>query len=156
MSFNPTDTSAMLCRLAFLIAGLLVLPAEIVRSADGGPEGSHSASNNIYVIDLPVALQLAGARNLDLQMAKERLAESQAAYRGALWKFFPWLGVGVGYRRHDDLIQNVEGNILDVHKDSYSVGPSLTGQLDLGEAIYGKLAARQLLKASDYALESQR
>jgi OMF family outer membrane factor len=45
---------------------------------------------------------------------------------------------------------------MEVRKDSYSVGPSLTGQLDLGDAIYKNLAARQLVKAADYKLESQR
>ena len=30
---------------------------------------------NDYLIDLPTALQLAGARNLDLQIARQRLAQ---------------------------------------------------------------------------------
>jgi outer membrane protein TolC len=115
-----------------------------------------AATNSASVIDLPTALQLAGAQNLDLQIARERLAEAKVNQAGALWQFFPALVPGVSYRRHDDLIQNVEGRILDVHKDSYTVGPSLAGQLDLGEAIYRHLAARQLVKASDFALESQR
>ena len=107
-------------------------------------------------IDLPTALQLAGGRNLDIQIARHRLAEARANQAAALWQFFPALVPGVSYRRHDDFIQNVEGRILDVEKDSYTIGPSLTGQLDLGDAIYRRLAARQLVKASDFALESQR
>ena len=114
------------------------------------------ASNSVSAIDLPTALQLAGARNLDIQIARQRLAEARANQAGALWQFFPALVPGVSYRRHDDLIQNVEGRILDVEKDSYTVGPSLSGQLNLGDAIYRHLAARQLVKASDFALESQR
>ena len=46
--------------------------------------------------------------------------------------------------------------MLEVHKEAYSVGPALTAQLDLGDAIYGRLAARQLVKAADYGLETQR
>ena len=116
----------------------------------------HRSTNEIYLIDLPSALQLAGAQNLDVQIARQRLAEAKANYESSLWQFFPWISPGLSYRRHDNLIQNVEGKILDVHKESYTVGPSLSGQLDLGDAIYKNLAARQLVKASDYALEGQR
>src|SRR5437899_2491764 len=117
---------------------------------------AHAATNELVPIDLPSALRLAGAQNLDLRIARERLAEAKANYEGTLWQFFPWISPGISYKRHDDLIQNVEGNIIDVHKDSYSVGPSLIGQLDLGDAIYRRLASRQLVKATDFALETQR
>jgi len=113
-------------------------------------------TNGTYLIDLPSALELAGARSLDLQIAREKLAEARANDESATWQFFPWLGLGVGWRRHDNLIQNVEGKIIDVHKDSYSVGPTVSAQVDLGDAIYKKLAARQLVKAADFALEAQR
>jgi len=147
----------MIPRLTLLSAALLLM-AEVsnLQSAEISPRSDHSSTNNVYLIDLPTTLQLAGAQNLDIQIARQRLAEARANYQAALWQFFPWIGAGVTYRRHDNLIQNVEGKILDVDKDSYSVGPSLIGQLDLGEAIYRKLAAHQTLKASDYALESQR
>jgi outer membrane protein TolC len=62
----------------------------------------------------------------------------------------------VSYRRHDNLLQDVGGSIISVHKDAYTIGPALVAQVDLGDAIYAKLAARQLAKAADYALESQR
>ena len=114
------------------------------------------STNKTSLIDLPSALQLAGAQNLDVQIARQRLAEARANYESSVWQFFPWISPGVSYRRHDNLIQDVAGKILDVHKESYTVGPSLSGQLDLGDAIYKNLAARQLVKASDHALEGQR
>src|SRR5437867_12551005 len=112
-------------------------------------------TNTVAQIDLPSALRLAGAQNLDVRIAREKLAEAKANYESTVWQFFPWISPGISYRRHDDLIQTVEGNIIDVHKDSYAVGPSLIGQLDLGDAIYRRLAARQVVKANDYLLESQ-
>jgi outer membrane protein TolC len=127
-----------------------------VAAAEAPAVPSITITNNIYVIGLMETLRLAGARNLDVQIAGQRLAEAKANYQSSLWQFFPWLSPGVAYRRHDDLIQNVEGRILDVHKDSYTVGPALAAQIDLGDAIYKNLASRQLLKASDFALESQR
>jgi outer membrane protein TolC len=113
-------------------------------------------TNKISVIDLPTALHLAGAQNLGIQIARQRLAEAKANRASSLWQFFPAITPGVSYRRHENLLQDVAGNILDVEKESYTVGPSVFGQLDLGDAIYRNLAACQLVKASDYALETQR
>lgn len=120
-------------------------------SAVAGPK-----TNRVSLIDLPTAMQLAGARNLDIQIARERLAEANANRESALWQFLPSITPGVGYRRHDNLIQTVEGKIIDVHKDSYTVGPTLAAQVDVGDAIYKSLAVRQLVKAAEFGLESQR
>ncbi len=117
---------------------------------------SGADSTNVFVIDLPTTLQLAGARNLDVQIAREKLAEAKANNESAVWQFFPAIVPGVGYRRHDNLIQDVAGNVIDVHKDAYTVGPTIAAQLDLGDAIYKKLAARQFVTAAAFALESQR
>src|SRR2546423_12234809 len=82
-------------------------------------------TNGVYQIDLPAALQLAGAQNLDIQIAREKLAEARANNQSATWQFFPWIGPGVTWRRHDNLIQDVGGNVIDVHKQSYTVGPTV-------------------------------
>src|SRR5678815_1592058 len=76
-------------------------------------------STNTQPIDLPTVLRLAGAQNLDVQIARQRLAEAKANQESATWQFFPWIAPGVGYRRHDDLLQDVAGNVIDVHKESY-------------------------------------
>lgn len=117
---------------------------------------TNEVGTNVYLIDLPAALQLAGAQNLDVRIARERLAEAKANNDSAMLQFFPWLSAGVTYRRHDDLIQDTTGNILEVHKQSYAPGGALVGQLDLGDAIYKKLAAKQLQNAADHGLEAQR
>jgi len=118
-------------------------------------DGAESSANTLQPIDLAATLRLAGANNLDVQLARERLAEAKANHESTVWQFFPWLGPGLSYRRHENFIQDVAGNIIDVHKDSYSVGPALTAQLDLGDAIYKNLASRQLVKAADYGLQVQ-
>jgi outer membrane protein TolC len=136
-----------------LVTGERISAAESTQSAAVPlPE----KTNGVYQIDLPAALQLAGAQNLDIQIAREKLAEARANNQSATWQFFPWIGPGVGWRRHDNLIQDVAGNIIDVHKQSYTVGPTVLAQLDLGDALYKKLAAHQLVKAADYGLDAQR
>jgi outer membrane protein TolC len=111
----------------------------------------------VYPIDLPTALQLAGAQNLDIQIARERLAEAQANRQSAVERFFPWITAGAAYHRRDGVAQAVPaGTISDAHYQSYNPGAALTAQMDLGDAIYKSLASKQLVKASDHALEAQR
>src|SRR5919198_3426045 len=109
---------------------------------------AEEAGKKVYPIDLPTVLQLAGAQNLDIQIARERLKEARANHEGPREQFFPWLALGATYRRHDNQIQDIEGKILDVHKQSYSVGATLTAQVDIGDVIYKTLAAHQLVRAA--------
>lgn len=106
-------------------------------------------------IDLPSALRLAGARNLDVQLAREKFAEAYAAEEGAIERFFPWVAPGVTYRRHDNLIQNTEGLIEEVHKQSYASGGTVTAQTDIGDAIFKSLEAHQLTKAARHGFDAQ-
>ncbi len=135
-------------RLAIYAAGLLAISLSSVRA---------QSTNGVYPIDLPTTLQLAGARNLDIQLARERLRETQANRQSALEQFFPWITAGAAYHRRDGVAQAVPaGTISDAHFQSYNPGAALTAQMDLGDAIYKSLAAKQLVKASDQALEAQR
>jgi len=121
------------------------------------PLTGSQATNGVYPIDLPTTLRLAGARNLDIQIARERLSEAQANHQSAVEQFFPWVAAGVGYHRRDGVAQSVpSGVISDAHFQSYSPGATLRAQLVLGDAIYNSLAAKQLVKVSDQALETQR
>ncbi len=149
--FDPRLSSCLLAAASLLRAfdclaeDLIIVPARTT-----------SSTNAVSLIDLPTALRLAGAQNLDIQIARQRLAEARANQESSVWQFFPAITPGVSYRRHDNLIQDVGGSIIPVHKEAYAVGPSLSGQLELGDAIYRNLASRQLVKAADYALESER
>lgn len=108
------------------------------------------------IIDLPTVLRLAGAQNLEVQLAAEKAKEARAVEQGTLWAFFPWIEPGVGYRAHDGRIQDVGGAVFDVSKQSLSVGPSATLQLDLGDAIYKRLAAKQLSRAAEHGASAQK
>src|SRR5206468_5796456 len=52
-------------------------------------------------INLEAVLRLAKAQNLDVQIARARLAEAKAIHESARAQFFPWLSPGISYRRHD-------------------------------------------------------
>jgi len=114
-------------------------------------------TNQLYLIDLPATLRLAGAQNLEIQIARERLKEAEAQRSSAVERFFPWIAAGVSYHRRDGVAQAVPSGIIsDAHFQSYSPGAALAAQLDLGDAIYKSLEAKQLVKASDEGLEVQR
>jgi len=107
-------------------------------------------------IDLPTVLRLAGAENLDVRLAHERLAEARADHESARLKFFPWVSPGIGYRRHEGRIQDVVGTLIDTTKQQYTPAIALNLQLDLGEAIYQNLAAKLLVRAATHAAEAEK
>src|SRR3954464_11750334 len=114
---------------------------------------THAQSN---LINLETVLRLAKAQNLDVQIAKARLAEAKAVHESARAQFFPWLSPGISYRRHDNLIQDVSGNIIEVHKQSYSPGVTLGAQLDIGDALFKSLSTKQQAAAAAHFTEAQR
>jgi outer membrane protein TolC len=103
-------------------------------------------------IDLPTTLRLAGASNLDVQIAREQVAEAKAVNDSARAAYFPSIGPSVVVRRHENNIQAVNGPIIDADKNSLAAGIGLDAQLDLGEVYYQSLVTRQLVRASEAAL----
>jgi outer membrane protein TolC len=138
---NPHDTVPRPARR--LRAGaLFFLAASLAAAADLAPG----------TIDLPTALRLAGASNLDVEIAKEKINEARASSDAARARFFPWITPSVVVRRHEDNIQAVNGPIIDADKQSLSAGLTLNAQLDLGETYYQNLVAKQLVRSSEVAL----
>lgn len=133
--------------------------ALLILIASGAALASATAAevqSRVSAIDLPTVLRLAGAENLDVKIAHERLNEARANYGSAVAQLFPTFTPGISYRRHDDNIQDVAGNVFEVHKQSYAPGATIGAQIDFGEALYKQLAAKQLMRAADHAAEAQR
>jgi outer membrane protein TolC len=107
-------------------------------------------------IDLATTLRLAGADNLSVKIAQEKLAEARAEADIARERLFPWVSVGTTFRQHENNIQTVEGRIIDADKRSFSAGVGLNAQWDFGEVYYQKLAAQQRARAEEAAASTQR
>lgn len=109
-------------------------------------------------INLPTALQLANAQALDIAAAAKRVQAAAAALDQAEVLWLPTLTLGGDYFRHDGKIQDIQGNILDVSKSSlmFGVGTGIgaAGILNVGEAIFAPLAARQQLCARNADLHT--
>jgi outer membrane protein TolC len=119
--------------------------------------GTAGAQTKTYPIDLPTALRLADAQNLDVQLARERVKEALANRSSAIEQFIPWLAPGVTWHRREGVAQaSPSGIIGDAEYVGYSPGIGLNAQSTLGDAIYNSLATKQLVHASDEGLAVQR
>jgi outer membrane protein TolC len=99
-------------------------------------------------IDLRTALRLATTSNLDIAQARAVLDQAAAARQRAVSRVLPNVSGGATYLDHDGRIQKADGNILNSNRTSLAVGatPSLT--LDIADAVFLPLAARQAENAA--------
>ncbi len=116
----------------------------------------HAETAGPLPIDLATALRLAGAQNLDVSIARERLAQARAARLGALQRFLPWLTAGASYKRHEGRAQTIEGAIIDADKQLYNAGGAVSAEVDIGHAYFATLAARQTVVAAQHGAEAVR
>jgi len=128
----------------------------------------------IQPIDLPCALRLAGARDLDLAIAKERVAQALAELQQARVLWLPSLYIGPNWIRHDGQLQTVQGQIQTISKSSLFLGGTaaagssvsgpvpaggpaqvsgLTSILRFSDAIFEPLAARQVVDARKASIQ---
>ncbi len=122
----------------------------------------------IEPIDLASALKLAGARDLDIALAKERVCQAVAELDQARVLWLPSLYLGPNWIRHDGQVQTVQGQVINTSKSSLFLGGTaaagssvsgpvpaggpaqvsgLTSILRFSDAIFEPLAARQVVGA---------
>ncbi|HEV3262908.1 MAG TPA: TolC family protein [Gemmataceae bacterium] len=105
-------------------------------------------------INLPTALQLANVRPIDVAVASQRIQLATAQLEQARLLWLPTLYLGIDYFRHDGQIQDVAGNVSGTSKSSFMVGTGPYAVFALSDAIFGPLAARQVLRAREAALQT--
>jgi outer membrane protein TolC len=127
----------------------------------------------IQPIDLPGALRLGGARDLDIQIARERVSQALGELDQARVLWLPSIFIGPNWIRHDGQVQTVEGRVINVSKSSLflgstaAAGSSVSGPIPAGgpaqvsglssilrfsDAIFEPLAARQVVAARRAAI----
>jgi outer membrane protein TolC len=137
-----------------LILGCLLM-ASLTGAATAQEPVQPAAADSTYPIDLATVLRLAGAQNLDVQLARGAVDEAQANYTSAVERFLPSLVPSASYLRHTGRDQRVEGPLLDVSKHSDTTGAYLTAQIPVGDAIFSALQAHQLVAANDAGATAQ-
>jgi outer membrane protein TolC len=133
------------------------------------PSANLVSRGDRHPIDLATAMRLAGASNVQIALAMERVCESQARLKGARALWLPTVHVGAGYNHHDGKIQDTSGDVLDVSRSSVYAGggistlpitggsngpPRLFAFVSLTDALFEPLAARQVVRAAESARNS--
>lgn len=164
--------------LSFFAAGLCI--ATLLASSQAQPPGRPPKTGEspktappalpptilsaaVAPIDLATALKLAGVENPEIQFARQRVVEATAFRQFAAAQILPNLNLGSNYNLHRGVLQQDNGNILRVDRDSLYVGlganavgagtvniPGLNYNLNVGSAWYGWLAARQQLTTAKW------
>jgi outer membrane protein TolC len=111
-------------------------------------------------IDLPTALRLADADNLQVAVAREQIRQALAAVAAANVIWLPSIRTGVNYNRHDGSIQAVEGNQFNTSRSAVYAGlgagvfgagaplvPGVYANFNVADAFLQPLAARQFTQA---------
>lgn len=150
------DTSRRLARLiAFSLFGIIPAHAQQAAVPPATAPAPQSVAG-VQSIDLPTTLRLAGANNIDLALIREALVQAEAQNDAAALSFIPSLSGGVGYAKHNGAIQDVSGNVIDAYKQLHTTVGGFNSQVNLGDAIFQKLAANRLQSAAEYSVDAGR
>ncbi|HEY2158863.1 MAG TPA: TolC family protein [Isosphaeraceae bacterium] len=108
-------------------------------------------------INLATAMQLAGARPLDIAAATAQVEQSLALLLQAKALWIPDLNAGVDYFRHDGVAQNLfTGPNFIKGRQSLMAGGGPSLAVGLTDAIFAPLAARQVVAARRADLQAAR
>lgn len=126
-------------------------------AGDPAPAGeSKGMPTSSGPLDLATTLKLAGARDIDVEFARQRLIEARGQHESERLRFFPTLQPGIGYHRIEGRDQDNQGAMFDVTRQTYSPNMAIVAELNLGDAIYRNLAAKRTTDARVEGLRRQR
>jgi outer membrane protein TolC len=132
----------------------------------GGPSLAHRPLPlpQVQVIDLASALRLAGVENRDILLARQRAVEALALRQLAAAQFLPNLNAGLNYDAHTGALQQANGNILSVNRDSLYLGagsnavaagtvniPGVVYDMNASQTIFNYLSSKQEVARRRYA-----
>jgi outer membrane protein TolC len=118
--------------------------------ASAGPATPQAAIRPAtYPIDLVTALRLADANNPTVGVARARVREAVAQLDRVRVMWVPTLSFGPTFFYHDGIDQNRRGDIFTVARGYYTLGVGPTVRVDLSDALYLPLVARQGVRAAN-------
>lgn len=122
-----------------------------------------------FPIDLPTALRLGEADNLQVALAREQIQQSYAEYSQAGVMWLPSLRSGVHYNKHEGPLLSSSGDMRDTSRGSLYAGagaaavgggspaiPGLLVNFHLADAIFQPLALQQRWGARENAASATR
>ena len=118
-------------------------PVLVLALALSGYVRAQPADSNVLPIDLPTALRLADERNLDVAIYVARIAEASAEVAEARLSAVPAVRIGADYARHTGNIQETSGQVIDADRASRFGGVGTGLSVDIADAIFAPLVAKQ-------------
>src|SRR5207244_722280 len=120
-------------------------------------------------IDLASALRLAAVDNPEIGLARERVREAIALRQLAAAQFLPDLNMGGNFDHHLGPLQQSNGQILKVNRDSLYLGlgagavsagtvniPGIVWSANVSDVWYRHLASRQIVRQRAFESEAVR
>src|SRR5262245_50396735 len=113
-------------------------------SPPSSPQSPHSLTQQTtYPIDLQTALRLSDANNPTVGVARARVREAIAQFDRVRVLWVPTLSFGPTFFYHEGIDQNRRGDIFRVSRGNYTLGIGPTLRVDVSDALYLPLVARQ-------------
>lgn len=107
-------------------------------------------------VDLPAVMELAGANNDEVKLARLKHSETLIEERMAWQRFWPSFSLGTAFRGHDGRVQDIAGLVFDASKRQYSLGTEILLDWAPGHLYFSALAAKQSALAAGHLAESAR
>ncbi len=102
-----------------------------------------------YPIDLTTALRLADANNPTVGVARARMREAVAQLDRTRVLWVPTLSLGPTFFYHEGLATNSRGDVFNVSRGYFTLGIGPTIRVDVSDALYLPLVARQNVRAAN-------
>ncbi len=155
-------------------------PAEILRTSAAQPEdvpagqpiediASVFPTIEVTPIDLASALGMVDMQNPEFLLAQTRVLEAVALRQLAAAQFLPNINVGTSYDGHTGNLQQSDGNILSVKRNSLTVGagvnavaagsvniPGLLWYQNPSAVLFDYLSSRQVVAQRQFATQAER
>jgi len=120
-------------------------------------------------IDLPTALRLAHVDNPEIRLARQRVQEAMAYRQLAAAQFLPTLNVGANINHHIGPLQQSNGEVLKVNRDSLYLGmgagavsagtvsiPGVVWSANISDVWYNALIRKQIVMQRQFESEAVR
>jgi outer membrane protein TolC len=139
-------------------------PTELLPLGDVSEPAPIANRAGVCAIDFSAALAIAAGDNPQVAFSRQRINEAYAQLQAANVLWVPSFRAGVSGNKHEGTIQDVEGTVLDVSRNSLYSGfgaqavgtgspaiPGLIVNFHTRDAIYQPRISSQLLAASRHA-----
>lgn len=118
-------------------------------AVDLGGIGVRPMYREVLAVDLPVVTQVATARSLDIQQAKERVAFDRGRYEASVEALLPVIAPAITFQHFEGSNQNANGTLVSTNFNNVLPAVTLQWIMNPGKAYYDIVASRRRLEASD-------